>query len=157
MHTQILKKKKKKKSIGAGFDDLMVADFSFSMCLRFQLSKSSEGMDGGLFLSLYRKVFFFFFLKYCRPFYFILTGYFSFLYWENETIKPCVNIMKQYNLSLFNCEHGRILDGHFSTWQHLLNCRKRLLLLYIVYDIYIYIYIYIYWLVKRGKGKRKSL
>ena len=47
--------------------------------------------------------------------------------------------MKQYNLSLFNCEHGRILDGHFSTWQHLLNCRKRLLLLYIVYDIYIYI------------------
>ena len=130
----------------------MVADFSFSMCLRFQLSKSSEGMDGGLFLSLYRKVFFFFF-KVLQAFLFYFNWLFFFLYWENETIKPCVNIMKQYNLSLFNCEHGRILDGHFSTWQHLLNCRKRLLLLYIVYDIYIYIY----WLVKRGKGKRKSL
>ena len=29
-----------------------------------------------------------------------------------------VNLMKQYNLSFFNCKRGRVLNGHGQTVQH---------------------------------------
>ena len=77
--------------------DVLMFDFSFSMWLKFQCSKSGKGtyVEDLRSLSFSLCICIFFFGSIVR----YLTGYFSF-YTEREAIKQCVNVIKQYNLSL---------------------------------------------------------
>ena len=67
-------KKKKKKMYRCWFRQSDGGRFSFSMCLQFRLSKSSEGMDGGLYLCC--KFFFFLLLYLCIACFFFFFSIF---------------------------------------------------------------------------------
>ena len=103
--------------------------FSFSMCLWFWLSKSSEGTDGGIYLwhkffffppslSLYHGFFFFFFSIFVsQVFVFGVLQAFA-VYFKRLVFfllkklqNSVLNVVVEYNFSIFNCESGRFLDG----------------------------------------------
>ena len=119
--------------------------FSFSMCLWFWLSKSSEGTDGGLYL--WRKFFFFLLLYRCIMVFFFFFSIFvsqvfvfgvlqAFAVYFKRLVffllkklqNSVLNVVVEYNFSIFNCESGRFLDDFFfffHMWHHSLNCREK--------------------------------
>ena len=70
-----------------------------------------------------------------------LALYLKFLYFNRlvffyieKLISSVLILSKQYDFSLFNCKHGWNLGGTLPTCQNNLNCRWKLLLLYIILD-----------------------
>ena len=116
---------------------LLSISVSLFLCLSF-LSISFSPCSNLLLL-----FFFLFFLILILIFFKRLVSFYT-----KRAPKQCFNVVKHYNLSLFNLNMVEFQMVIFPTWQHLLNCQKMLLLLYIVYDIdddmtlrYIFIFI----------------
>ena len=110
------------------------------------LSLARDGDGRPYELCLLCIVSFFFFSPslslYCQFFFFLVASLFFFyfnkflfIYTQRLSLSDGVKVVEQYNLSFFNLYVVEFQMSIFPTWQHFLNCRKRFLLLYIIYDI----------------------
>ena len=86
-----------------------------------------------LSLSTYSKVFFFFFFLIfnSKPFAYTI----SFLFYTKRLYNGVLALLNSIMFCFLIIMWLKIRWFFFPTWQHRLNCKKRLILLYIVYDI----------------------